>query len=161
MTTNVLATNEMKSNLAAYIKQVSEDPRQRVVVGAHRRPEAVLLSVSSELPERQLHTMATLAGRALGYELAEQGRAGSSLGECRELLSVLAARHRREDCLRFAVAVATVVVEGDVDVATVVRQIGHLIGDAVEPELDWADLAGEVHREVEQRRGNWQEGEVG
>ena len=148
MPTNVLPTNEMKSNLAAHIRLVAADPRQRVFVGAHRRAEAVLLSTHSEVPEPQLHAMAELSGRALGYELAASIGAGSSppeVGEYRQILSVLAARQRREDCLRLIGAAAAALASGTGgSVAAGLHEIGYLVGDAVEPDLSWPALADEV-----------------
>lgn len=150
MPPNVLATNEMKSNLATHIRQVAADPRHRVFVGAYRRAEAVLVSTYSELPEPQLHAMAELSGRALGYELAASSTAGGpapEVGEYRQILSALAARKRREDCLRLIGAAADAAAAGTgVPVAAALDEIGRLVGHAVEPDLNWPDLAVEVER---------------
>lgn len=157
MPTNVLPTNEMKSNLAAHIRLVAADPRQRVFVGAHRRAEAVLLSTHSEMPEPQIHAMAELSGRALGYELAASIGAGSSppeVGEYRQVLSALAARQRREDCLRLVGAAAAAVEDRTgASVAAILREIGHLVGDAAEPDFSWPELASEVELRNTQRGG--------
>lgn len=157
MSLHVLPTNEMKSNLAAHIRDVTADPRRRVFVGAHRRAEAVLLSTHSELPETQLHTLAVLAGRALGYELTESPHADtrqSELGEYRQILATLAERQRREDCQNIAAEAAIVIVRTtDTAVPAAVREIGRRVGDAVEPYLSWQDLAPDVERLVGQRSG--------
>ncbi|MBB1041828.1 MULTISPECIES: hypothetical protein [unclassified Dietzia] len=163
MTTHVLATNEMKSNLAAHIRAVAADPRRRVAVGAHRRAEAVLVSVKSALPEQQLHAMSSLAGRALGYEIVHAVSAGSgppAVGDYRGILSALAERHRREDCLRFIREAATGVMAGTGQPQTeAVRQVGCLVGSAVEPDLEWADLAVDVENAIAQQCQDWQEDE--
>lgn len=158
MSLRVLPTNEMKSNIAAHIRDVTADPRHRVFVGAHRRAEAVLLSTHSELPESQLHTLAVLAGRALGYELAEASAANmpqSDLGEYRQILATLAERQRREDCLNIATEAAIVIVRmGEDAVPAAVREIGRRVGEAVEPYLSWQDLVPDVEGQVGQRCGN-------
>lgn len=69
MIPQVLATNEMKSNLAAHIRAVAADPAARAYVGAHRKPQAVLTSVEAEFPYKELGTAIGLVGRALGLEL--------------------------------------------------------------------------------------------
>lgn len=162
MPTRVLATNEMKSNLAAHIRQVAADPRRRVFVGAHRRAEAVLVSTYSEVPEPELHMMAVLSGRALGLELASSrgaGRAQHGVGEYRRLLVVLASRGRRPDCLGLvSAAVEAVASETGLSVASAVREVGALIGDALEPDLDWADLAIDVEDSLGRTGGTGQEG---
>lgn len=164
MSLHVLPTNEMKSNLAAHIRDVTADPRRRVFVGAHRRAEAVLLSTHSELPETQLHTLAVLAGRALGYELTELPHADtrqSELGEYRQILATLAERQRREDCQNIAAEAAIVIVRTtDTAVPAAVREIGRRVGDAVEPYLSWQDLAPDVERLVGQRSGRGGRGNV-
>lgn len=161
MSLEVLPTNAMKSNLAAHIREVTTDPRRRVFVGAHRRAEAVLLSTYSELPETQLHALSRLAGRALGYELSEARRTGStprSVGECRQILATLAERQRRDDCLMITAEAASVLVnEADAPVVQVVQEIGTLIGNSVEPYLSWTDLEHDAERMARRASG----GEVG
>ena len=158
MSLQVLPTNEMKSNLAAHIRDVTADPRRRVFVGAHRRAEAVLLSTYSELPEAQLHSLAVLAGRALGYELVEAIRAASSrpaVGEYRKLLEIFAERQRREDCLSVVVEAATVLTQvNGTHPADAARDVGDQIGDAVEPHLSWASCRAEIERMLDQRTGS-------
>ena len=164
MPTRVFATNEMKSNLAAHIRHVAADPRRRVFVGAHRRAEAVLVSTYSEVPEPELHMMAALSGRALGFELASARSAGLArpdVGEYRRLLAVLASRGRRPDCVGLiAAAVGAVAAQSGLSVASAVREVGELIGDALEPDLDWADLALDVEDSLGRTGGIGQEGKA-
>ena len=92
--------------------------------------------------------MAALSGRALGFELASARSAGLArpdVGEYRRLLAVLASRGRRPDCVGLiAAAVGAVAAQSGLSVASAVREVGELIGDALEPDLDWADLALDV-----------------
>ena len=43
-------TNAFKARLAEHIRTVIADPRARVLVGARRRPQAVLMSVAADVP---------------------------------------------------------------------------------------------------------------
>lgn len=96
MVQTVLATNEMKSDLAGHIRTVVADPAARVFVGAHRRPEAVIMGVEAEFPYSEFLTAIGLVGRALGLELrnAQLAEAGDEppLHEYERVLSALGER---------------------------------------------------------------------
>ncbi len=47
---SVEPTNAFKNRLAEHIRTVAGDPRARVLVGARRRPEAVLMSPAADVP---------------------------------------------------------------------------------------------------------------
>ena len=71
------------------------------------------MSTYSEVPEPELHMMAALSGRALGFELASARSAGLArpdVGEYRRLLAVLASRGRRPDCVGLIAAAVAVLV---------------------------------------------------
>ncbi|WP_131705488.1 hypothetical protein [Mycolicibacterium obuense] len=49
---DVIPTNAFKAQLAAHIREVRQTPGRRVYVGARRVPEAVLMSVGSDVPSQ-------------------------------------------------------------------------------------------------------------
>ncbi|MGY2033397.1 hypothetical protein [Nocardia gipuzkoensis] len=80
--------SSFRANLPALVKQVVESPGTRVYVGAHRKPEAVLLSAVAEMPWRVRELLlagfcaqeADQAIRVLGARRGAFQHAGDSLG---------------------------------------------------------------------------------
>ncbi|WP_280497619.1 hypothetical protein [Nocardia asiatica] len=80
--------SSFRANLPALVKQVVESPGTRVYVGAHRKPEAVLLSATAEMPWRVRELLlagfcareADQAIRVLGARRGDFQHAGDSLG---------------------------------------------------------------------------------
>jgi PHD/YefM family antitoxin component YafN of YafNO toxin-antitoxin module len=79
--TEVLSFREFRSGLAATLKRVSAPHAEPVFVGAHRKPEAVVMSVSqyqelTEAAERREAVAEALASvRAEGLEPSAEGLA--------------------------------------------------------------------------------------
>ncbi|WP_157574602.1 type II toxin-antitoxin system Phd/YefM family antitoxin [Nocardia jejuensis] len=48
-----------RANLTTFVKRVAEIPGSRIYVGAHRKPEAVLMSPATDVPAAIRHAMLT------------------------------------------------------------------------------------------------------
>jgi PHD/YefM family antitoxin component YafN of YafNO toxin-antitoxin module len=68
-TPDILSVREFRTGLTAAIKQVQEPGADPVFVGAHRKPEAVIMSVS----RREAVTEALASVRAEGPEPSPEG----------------------------------------------------------------------------------------
>ena len=135
MTRHVLGTNEMKNNLSGYIRQVFGDPHQRIYVGAHRHPEAVLMSAAAEFPERELQTMVDLVGVALGYELAAGPETPATRDRYCAILAALAERDRADDIKRMLRAATRVCCTSTEQLEATLDSFEELFGDCLRPHL--------------------------
>lgn len=135
MTRHVLGTNEMKSNLAGHIRQVFADPHERIYVGAHRQPEAVLMSAAAEFPERELQAMVDLVGRALGYELATGPETPANRDRYCAILTALAERDRAADIRRLLRAATQVCCTSAEQLQGVLDSFEALFGDCLRPHV--------------------------
>ncbi|UQX13574.1 hypothetical protein [Candidatus Mycobacterium methanotrophicum] len=85
---SVEPTNAFSARLAEHIRTVVADPRARVVVGARRRPQAVLMSLASDVPPSIRRIL--LAGSAAAEAAAACRADGSFAGVSAAAGAVLA-----------------------------------------------------------------------
>lgn len=142
MTRQVLGTNEMKNNLAGHIRQVFADPHQRIYVGAHRQPEAVLMSAAAEFPERELQAMVDLVGLALGYEIAAGADVPANRDRYCTILAALAERDRAADIRRLLRSATRTCCTSTEQLKVVLDSFEELFGDCVRPHARLFSLVG-------------------
>ncbi|AQA06928.1 hypothetical protein ACORG1_34020 (plasmid) [Mycobacterium sp. TJFP1] len=76
---DVIPTNAFKAQLAAHIRDVRQTPGRRVYVGARRVPEAVLMSVGSDVPSQLRAQMIGGLIRAEGRTFADECNASGTI----------------------------------------------------------------------------------